>query len=190
MKTRLAATVGAEAAAAIYRRLAERVCQLVPPGVELIAVFDPPGRRVEIEGWLRGFCGERALRFIPQSEGDLGVRLLAAFAAAFAAGFEQVAVIGSDCVELTPSIFAEAWQALVDGADVVLGPSADGGYYLLALRRECGRLFEEVAWSTFAVFTQTLERAEEQGLRVRVLPMRRDVDTEDDWLHAEARFLA
>ena len=180
VKTRLAATLGAERAVEIYRMLVAEVVRRLPGEAELIVMFDPAERRAEVETWLRGLCGAGgAVRFIAQAQGDLGVRLERAFAAAFALGLEEVAAIGSDCVEITPEIFAEAWRAL-DTGDAAVGPSADGGYYLLALRRECPRLFAGIAWSTGAVFTQTMERAEEAGLRVRILPTLRDVDTEQD----------
>lgn len=178
VKTRLAATLGAERAAEIYRILVAEVVRRLPGDAELVVMFDPPERRAEIEGWIRGMRGGEA-RFVAQAQGDLGVRLERAFAAAFALGFEKVAAIGSDCVEITPEIFVEAWRAL-DAGDAAVGPSADGGYYLLALRRECPRLFAGIAWSTGAVFTQTMERAEKTGLRVRILPTLRDVDTEQD----------
>ena len=181
VKTRLAATLGAERAAEIYRMLVAEVVRRLPGDTELIVMFDPAERRAEVETWLGGLCGAgAAVRFLPQAQGDLGVRLERAFAAAFALGFEKVAAIGSDCIELTPEVFAEAWRALDTGV-AAIGPSADGGYYLLALRRECPRLFTGIAWSTGAVFTQTMERARDAGLGVQILPTLRDVDNEDDW---------
>ena len=180
VKTRLAATVGAARAAEIYGQLAETVLQRIPMGEDVVVMFDPPERGAEVEAWLRRAGEARTLRFLAQAAGDLGVRLERAFAAAFAEGCEAVAAIGSDCVELTPAHFAEAWQALATH-DAALGPTADGGYYLLALRAPHAGLFERIAWSTGAVFQQTLDRAAEGGLRVHLLPMLRDVDTEEDW---------
>jgi len=116
------------------------------------------------------------------------VRLEIAFASAFSRGFQKVAAIGSDCVELDASTFAETWQAL-DANDCVIGPTVDGGYYLLALRAPTPLLFAGVDWSTAAVFAQTLERARGTGLRVHVLPKLHDVDTEDDWSRAEQRLI-
>lgn len=180
VKTRLAATLGAQRAAEIYRQLAETVLRRIPVEEEVIVMFDPPERGAEIAAWLRGPGAGRTLRFVPQAAGDLGARLERAFAAAFAEGCEAVAAIGSDCVELAPAHFAEAWQALATH-DAALGPTEDGGYYLLALRAPCPALFADIAWSTPAVCAQTLDRAAEAGLRVHLLPKLHDVDTEADW---------
>ena len=180
VKTRLAATLGAERAAEIYRALVAEVVRRLPGDAELVVMYDPVEKRAEIEAWLRGLCGERAVRFLAQAQGGLGVRLERAFAAAFALGFGKVAAIGSDCIGIAPEIFAEAWRAL-DAGGAAIGPSEDGGYYLLALRGECPRLFDGIAWSSGEVFTQTMERAREEGLGVHVLPTLCDVDTEEDW---------
>ena len=183
MKTRLAATVGAEMAADIYRRLVAAVLAGLPTDDELIVVFDPSEKRAQVAEWLQGSLAGRRVDFIAQAAGDLGVRLEQAFAAAFARGFAKVAVIGSDCIELTPSAFSETWQAL-DTHDAVLGPSTDGGYYLLALRQPCPALFHGIAWSTEAVRAQTLAQAQAAGLSVHELAALPDIDTEADWRKA------
>ena len=175
VKTRLAATLGPVRAAEIYRTLAEEVLRRVPADTEVLVLFDPPGKAAEIAAWLR----RPASALVPQVSGDLGVRLEAAFAEGFARGCDAVAAIGSDCVELTPAHFAEAWCAL-ETHDAALGPTVDGGYYLLALRTPHPELFRDIAWSTDAVCRQTLERAEAAGLRVHLLPILSDVDTEED----------
>jgi rSAM/selenodomain-associated transferase 1 len=184
VKTRLAATCGAQRAASIYRALAERVLRRVPESEEVLVMCDPPEQVAEIESWLAGLeCGHR-MRFLAQARGDLGARLAQAFALAFAAGFEQVAAIGSDCVELGPEHLAEAWAALAT-QDAALGPAVDGGYYLLGLRAPQPELFRDIAWSTDAVCRETLARAAATGLRVHLLPTLRDVDTEEDWKRVE-----
>lgn len=185
VKTRLAATLGTERAAAIYRRLTETVLRGIPAELEVWVMCEPPERGVEIAGWLRAPGAGRTLRFVPQAVGDLGVRLERAFAAAFAEGYEAVAAIGSDCVELAPAHFAEAWQALATH-DAAIGPAEDGGYYLLALRAPHPGLFAGIAWSTAAVLPQTLDRAAAAGLCVHLLPTLHDVDTEEDWRRVES----
>jgi uncharacterized protein len=184
VKTRLAATLGPERAATLYRGMAEEVLRRVPPEDEVLVLYDPPERAAEIEAWLRGLSTGRKMVFLAQAAGDLGVRLEVAFTAAFAAGFEAVAAIGSDCVELTAAHFVEAWQAL-ETHDVALGPTIDGGYYLIALRAPRPEIFTGIAWSTDAVFRQTLDRAAAAGLSVHILPTLRDVDTEEDWKRVE-----
>lgn len=184
VKTRLAATVGAERAAEIYRQLAETVLRRLPPSELVVVMCDPPEACGRIATWLRGVAPDRRMGFDTQADGDLGVRLERAFAEAFAARFEAVAAIGSDCVEITPAHFAEAWEALATH-DAVLGPAVDGGYYLLALGAPQPALFRDIAWSTDAVCRQTLERAAAAGLRVHLLPTLRDVDTEEDLRRVE-----
>lgn len=182
VKTRLAATVGADRAAEIYRHLAEGVLRRVPAADDVLVMFDPPEKAAAIAAWLRRPAG--ALDFLAQAGGDLGVRLAHAFAAAFSGGFDAVAAIGSDCITLAAPHFAEAWRALTTH-DAALGPAEDGGYYLLALRAPQPALFTDIAWSTHTVCQQTLARAAAAGLRVHLLPPLRDVDTEEDWRRVE-----
>ena len=186
VKTRLAATLGAERAAEIYRRLVAEVFSRLPEDEEVIACFDTAERRPEIERWLNGIAAGKAMHFLAQCAGDLGARLTAAFAETFARGFQQIAVIGTDCVEIDAAIFTETWEAL-DTHDVVLGPSEDGGYYLIALTAPCAALFEKIPWSSGSVLAETLARAASENLRIHLLPIRHDVDTEEDWRRAEQR---
>ena len=188
VKTRLAATLGAEMAADIYRRLVAAVVAGLPDGDDLIVVFDPPERRAQVEEWLQSLLAERRADFTAQAAGDLGVRLERAFADAFDQGFGKVAVIGSDCIELSPAVFSETWQAL-ETRDAVLGPSTDGGYYLLALRRPCAALFHCIAWSTDAVRAQTRAQAQAAGLAVHELAALPDIDTEADWRRAAEKLM-
>ena len=189
VKTRLAATVGADRAAEIYRQLAAEVFSRLPDDSELIAFFDPPERRAEIERWLTGLASGKPLHFFSQSPGDLGTRLKHAFAETFALGFDQIAVIGTDCPEIDAALFHETWTAL-DAGNVVLGPSEDGGYYLIALAGPCAPLFHEIPWSTDRVLAETLARAVAENRRVHRLPVRCDVDTEEDWRKAERRLVS
>jgi len=118
---------------------------------------------------------------IRQRGDDLGERLYNALSEA-AAGGAAVAALGSDHPALPVAVAERAFDLLEEGADVVLGPAEDGGYYLIALRAEAvaRRLFEDIAWSTDRVFPATLERIAELGLRLELLPQASDVDTPDD----------
>ena len=99
-----------------------------------------------------------------------------------AAGAGRVAAVGSDHPDLDASRVEEAFDLLDAGRDAVLGPAADGGYYLIALRREAvrARLFEDIAWSTPSVLAATLARIDELGLSTALLPEARDLDTVAD----------
>lgn len=118
---------------------------------------------------------------VRQEGEDLGERLFRALAAA---GTEapSVAALGSDHPTLPLETVEEAFERLEGGADVVLGPAEDGGYYLIALRAGAveSRLFEGIAWSTDQVFPTTVERCRELGLRLELLPRASDVDTPED----------
>jgi rSAM/selenodomain-associated transferase 1 len=109
----------------------------------------------------------------------LGRALCAAQRSALGRGHARVALVGADLPHLPPECYGEAFAAL-EGADVVIGPSSDGGYYLLASRRETPELFTGVAWSTPAVLEQTLARTAAVGLRAALITPCDDVDTAAD----------
>jgi uncharacterized protein len=176
VKTRLAAAVGPEAAARLYRRIAERVLEATTPRegeYERLVFFDPPEALAEMRAWLPG------VRLLAQAAGDLGARMSDAFARAFLRGAERVVLVGTDAPAVARERVMEALSAL-DAADVVIGPAEDGGYYLLALREPRPGLFAGVAWSTPSVRAQTLARAAAASLSVRELAPLRDVDTLED----------
>lgn len=120
-----------------------------------------------------------------QRGADLGERLWNALADA-ARDADRIAVVGSDLPGLDAAGVEEAFAALERGGDVAIGPAADGGYCLLAVRgdRLDARLFTGIDWSTPRVLAQTLERCHQLGLRVVTLAERRDVDVPEDlaWL--------
>jgi hypothetical protein len=124
--------------------------------------------------------------YTAQSDGDLGRRLLAAFTAARDAGIGRAVMVGTDCPELQAAHLEQALQALGDH-DLVLGPAADGGYYLIGARRPCPGLFRDMPWSTDRVLALTLARARDAGLRVRLLDLLRDLDTADDLAYHQDR---
>ena len=124
--------------------------------------------------------GIRAPLLAPQRGGDLGERMASGFAELFAAGYTRVILIGSDLPTLPSTHLDQADHALRSGADVVLGPAGDGGYYLIGLRRARPELFSSMPWGSANVLTATLERASALGLAVKTLSTWQDVDTDDD----------
>ena len=181
VKTRLAADLGSEAACAAHVRLVETVLGNLSTldGVELR--FTPDDSLAEIERWLRP--GWQAK---PQGSGDLGEKLARAVRQTLASGAHRVVVIGSDCPEVTSTDIEAAWTALTYH-DVVLGPAADGGYWLIGLRSGDTPVFEGISWSTPRVLEQTLARCRVAHLKVMLLRELRDVDTLDDWKRFCAR---
>ena len=176
VKTRLVPALGPEAAAGLYRALAEAVVeqmQSLSGEYERLLFFTPGDARAEMEAWLRGQA------WIAQDGPDLGARMAAAFDEAFRRGADRVVLVGSDVPGLTSSDVVTALGSLADH-DLALGPAMDGGYYLIALGRPQPELFRGIAWGTASVFAATMERAAVLGLTVRVLEPRRDIDTLDD----------
>ncbi len=106
-----------------------------------------------------------------------GDRLIHAADDLFQLGFDSLCLIDSDSPTVPPSAYALALQRLaVKEESIVLGPSDDGGYYLIGMNRKQRRLFEEIDWSTEHVCAQTLARAQEIGIEVQLLPTWYDVD--------------
>ncbi len=182
VKTRLVGELTPEQAAALHAAFRDDLCERLSQGgfhLEIAWALDD-GEEVP-----RGPLPGRR-----QTGGDLGTRLYDALAAA-ARRFDAVAAVGSDHPELEPRTVEDAFARLAAGADVVLGPVPDGGYFLIGLARESVRreLFEGIAWSTGTVLADTLARAESLGLATELLPRGHDVDRPDD-LRALARRLA
>ena len=116
-------------------------------------------------------------QLIAQRKGDFGQRLAGAIEDLLAVGFGSVCLINSDSPTAPAAVFAEATRLLSSPNErVVLGPSDDGGYYLIGMKKLQPRLFERIDWSSDRVLSQTLERAAEIGLDVRLLPACYDVD--------------
>jgi uncharacterized protein len=118
---------------------------------------------------------------IPQQGCDLGARMADCFAQLFARGYTRVLLTGSDLPTLPAEIFHQALALLnTPETDVVLGPSEDGGYYLIGLRTLYPAVFDDMIWSTPQVFADTVRRAERLGLSVALLPRWYDIDAPAD----------
>lgn len=114
---------------------------------------------------------------LPQRGDTFGDRLYFAVEDLFKCGFASVCLIDSDSPTVPAENFAEAVELLTRGEDrVVLGPSDDGGYYLIGMTKPHGDLFEQIDWSTERVLKQTIQRAAEIGLEYKLLPSGYDVD--------------
>lgn len=175
VKTRLARTIGDEAAAGLYRRMGRRIVV----GVEgvparTVVCYDPPDAEPEIRHWL----GPSPRRYMPQGGGDLGARLARMFDYAFA-DTDRVVAIGTDAPATDADRVTHAIEAL-ETADVVIGPARDGGYYLIGLRRPRPELFRGIRWGTGSVLAETRAEAERLGLRITWLELESDIDTGED----------
>lgn len=177
-KTRLIPTLGQMAAADLHRQMTEhtlaQVRQLQSHYPLTVEVRFTGADVTTMQAWLGA-----DLLYSLQTEGDLGDRMAQALRFAFSHPVERVIIIGSDCPNLTASVLLEAFQALRQ-TDLVLGPTTDGGYYLIGMRRFVPDLFQAIAWSTDQVFAQTVEIAQRLTLSFTTLPALTDVDRPAD----------
>jgi rSAM/selenodomain-associated transferase 1 len=181
VKTRLAARFGPEFAASAHEAMLLDTLdlwssdRLLAPGGRRVLVFDPP----DAGPWFDARVPD-AFALQPQAECDLGDRMRAFFEGEFGDGATKVVLIGSDSPTLDPNFVVSAFL-LLDHRDVVLGPSTDGGYYLIACRPPAPPVFEGIDWSTPTVLDRTVQRIRDAGRSLALLPPWYDIDTHDDW---------
>lgn len=124
---------------------------------------------------------DRGVALLPQRGTSLGERMHAVFVDLCHVGYRQVILVGSDIPTLKAASVRKACDFLKKGrSDIVLGPADDGGYYLIGLGRPEQRLFSGITWSTASVLEQTLARARQLELGVRMVPGTYDVDLVGD----------
>lgn len=166
-KTRLIPALGAGGAAALHRRLTERIIAEMHAAGLPMEVRTTGGALSAFRAWL----GDGPV-FRDQGDGDLGARLARA-------AIPPVLLIGADIPDLAARHLLEAAAALRD-APAVIGPAEDGGYYLLGLADAMPFLFEAMPWGTGEVFALTLARLSARGVTPAVLPMLADLDRPED----------
>src|SRR5437016_3576103 len=171
VKTRLTPPLTPEEAAALnicfLRDTAEAIANIAAKGIaQGIAVYTPVGAASAYVGVLPA-----KFQLVPQRGEALGERLMFAMEDLFRLGFESVCLIDSDSPTVPQAVFTKAATILAQPEDaVVLGPSDDGGYYLIGLKKLHRELFEDIAWSTERVLQQTIQRARQINLKVHFLP--------------------
>ncbi len=183
-KTRLGAGIGSEQAAGVYARLLYQLLGEIAGG-------DLPGIAAELAvaapadvPFFEGAFPEFLVR--AQADGDMGDRLTASFGRAYDEGADAVVLVASDVPGLTARIVREAFglldrrcrQGLLAG---VIGPTADGGYYLIGMRAPGAALFDGIAWSTSGVLAQTAALAAARHVALARLPELVDVDVRADY---------
>ncbi len=175
VKSRLGKSIGNEKATQIYGCFVETLLSnLNEASYKIFIFYAPADREMEIKNWL----GQK-YAFVAQSGNDLGERLLNAFEYVFNTGAKQAVVIGTDSPLIERKNILNAFSRL-DEKDCVIGPTYDGGYYLLGLNCVQAELFTIEEYSTDRVFENTMEKAQNLGLNVQVLEKCLDVDTVDD----------
>ncbi len=178
VKTRLTGSLTREEAAELYRCMLLDTLAKTGSLVDMDSfIFYEPS--ADAAPYFREIAGEMAI--IPQEGKDLGERMANAFEEAFARGYAKAAIIGTDSPDLPVSFITLAFEKMDDAdVDVVCGPSEDGGYYLVAMKRLRGEFFRGIPWSSGEVLRESLSRAAEAGIAVSLLPPWHDVDTIED----------
>ena len=178
VKTRLIPYLSPEQAASLYEAFLVDWCNALSTisTVHRVIAYTPPeGLRA-----LQTLIGEDPV-YIPQVGTSLGERLIAAAGWACDQGYAKFLFVGSDSPTL-PTQYVERALDLLESRDIVIGPSVDGGYYLIGFSKHGASLsiptiFEGIAWSTEVVFRQTLEKIQAVNARLGLLPPWYDVDT-------------
>lgn len=173
VKTRLAATLGNTVALKVYRQLLEHTkkCTKLLSADKIIFYSD---YFEDDDSWNNDVYHKEV-----QKGNNLGERMENAFEYAFEQGNDQVAIIGSDCFEISSEIIENAFAQL-EHCDVVLGPALDGGYYLLGTKSLYRELFCDISWSTNQVLKQTIKGCTKLGLKITTLKELSDIDNEAD----------
>jgi uncharacterized protein len=176
VKTRLVPPLSIDQAAALYEAFVKDTSEMALRVVDARNfVIHPIGH----ESALRDLV-HQSVTLLPQRGQDLGAAMLGATGELLEVA-ESVVIIGSDLPLLTSEVVTSAFDALETAScDVVFGPSSDGGYYLVGVRRGYPELFGRMTWSTETVLAESLKRAAASGLRAQLLVERYDIDTLDD----------
>ena len=194
VKTRLAKSIGDQAACKVYRCFVNHLLERhQATGDTRCVVFSPPEKQSDFRSAI-----DEAWDISPQSSGDLGVRMGTYFESQFkqmadsnsgeAGATTKVVIIGADCPLLDSAIISAAFE-LLDQAPVVIAPSRDGGYCLIAMNNQLGKvpdLFSGVDWGTSTVLNQTLEHLKRQKVDYRLMEPLNDVDEIEDLLELKS----
>jgi len=178
IKSRLARYYDDNFVTGLYENFVFDILKTVDNGdYRLQIYFHPPEKETAIKKLLTG-----NYQYRPQRGTDLGARMKNAFADCFSEGFKSAVLIGSDFPDLPLKIIEDAFAVLDSPSDAVIGPAADGGYYLIGMKTETflPDIFSGLPWSTAYVFSETLKILQACGQRTEILPEWRDVDTRDD----------
>ncbi len=182
VKTRLSRTLSPEFAAEFYKLMAEHtfdVCRSLPVNEYDLHLFYTGNAEELVRNWVTG-----RFHFHLQNGENLGEKMKGAFRGLFNAGYKKVIIIGTDCPEIDANLAVKSFEKL-EKNNIVVGPSNDGGYYLLGMDKFYPFLFDEIEWSKEQVLSDTIKMAGKENLSRFMLPELIDIDTEEDlkeWL--------
>jgi rSAM/selenodomain-associated transferase 1 len=184
VKTRLASAIGDKMAVKLYRRFLLEMLFTLNKGTFLFYLcYSPENSLDNLKDWL----GDHYL-YMSQGGENLGEKMKNSFVEAFSMSFKRVVLIGSDIPDLPLEFIEEAFTSLRE-KDAVIGPSFDGGYYLIGFKDQTfsPRVFDGIHWSTGSVFEETLKVLKQEGLTLHTLQPLRDIDTVEDLRIRELR---
>lgn len=172
VKTRLKGTYTEEECVGLYKAFLEDVLDIAGrvQADEKILTYQAEGEPVYLKEIATGF------KMVEQTGSDLGEKMHNVFNLI---GSNKTVIIGSDSPTLPASFIEEAFRGLDDN-DIVLGPSEDGGYYLIALKEPCEELFNGIEWSSSRVFDQTIQKAKVLKKKIVLLSKWYDIDAPED----------
>ncbi len=171
VKTRLAKTIGNDAAVAVYKQLLHHTFLITKDfTVDKFVFYGDYVNDTDV--WPSAIYRKQL-----QKGYDLGERMKNAFDFVLQLGYEKAVIIGSDCYELTTKILQEAFDSL-SNQNAVIGPCADGGYYLLGMKVLEPKFFSDIQWSTDSVFMLTIAVFNKLELTYSALQVLNDVDDE------------
>lgn len=174
-KTRLAATIGDEKALNFYRNMLKRTRE-VAEKVDADKAIYYSSFIDKNDLWSNEPSFYKSLQ---NENPDLGIKMQSAFEEAFQDGYDSVCIIGSDCYALDEKVIEKAFKSL-ENKDAVLGPSNDGGYYLLGMKQLHNQLFVNKEWSTESVASDTINDFRNLKLSFDLLDELTDIDNEED----------
>ncbi len=172
VKTRLVPPLTHEDAARVARASLEDTVRFIVPAVPYSWTLFLDG---DVDSPMRRLADENGFDIASQEGPELGARLKAAFRELRSRGARRVLAIGSDSPTLDPERIREAGEALAV-CDVALGPTEDGGYYLIGTSGDHESVFDRIPWGSAATAAATLDRAREERLLVRLLAPWYDLD--------------
>ncbi len=177
VKTRLLSLFNPKDATRLYECFLKDTIEKVKgiDGVDRYIAYHPKDGRAYFEG----LKYRSVFSLIPQNGSGLGERLKNLASHLFLLDYGRVVVIGSDSPSL-PSVFIKNAFDSLSNHSIALGPCRDGGYYLIGMNMPVPQLFEDIPWSTPQVFEKTMERIDELGCALSLLPEWYDVDTPND----------
>lgn len=176
VKTRLSRFLDPDFVLDLYKGFVEDIFEVLKGEQDVCVFFWPPEKKNAVRRW---FKNEAAC--FPQKGENLGKRMGNAFQNVFSRGYETAVLMGTDIPEISREILSLA-RKILETSDAVVGPTADGGYYLIGFKQSSFsyQYFKKIDWSTRSVLDQTLCAMQKGSIRCKLLPRLHDIDTPED----------